>query len=65
MLFRSLLAGATMFLVPRAEFAQAKRFAGPDLEIRPVDTLRDALEVLSTVGGNGLALPKLDVETAS
>lgn len=58
-------AGATMFLVPRAEFEQAKKFAGPDLQIRPVDTLRDALEVLSTVGGNGLALPKLDVETAS
>jgi PDZ domain-containing protein len=58
-------AGATMFLVPRAEYKQAKKFAGSELDVRPVDTLSDALKVLSTVGGNGLALPKLDVETAS
>jgi PDZ domain-containing protein len=58
-------AGASMFLVPRAEYAQAKRFAGDQLDVRPVDTLQDALKVLSTVGGNGLALPKLDVKTAS
>jgi PDZ domain-containing protein len=57
--------GATLFLVPSAELATAKRFAGDDLEVLPVDTLDDALAALATVGGNGLALPKLDADGAS
>jgi Lon-like protease len=58
-------AGASVFMVPRAEFAEAERFAGDDLDVQIVDTLQDALRVLAKVGGNGLALPKLDVGAAS
>jgi PDZ domain-containing protein len=58
-------AGATLFLVPSAELETARRFAGDDLEVLPVDTLDDALAALAGVGGNGLALPKLDDEGAS
>jgi len=58
-------AGASLFLVPRAEYAEAKRFAGKKLDVQVVDTLQDALRVLSTVGGNGLALPKLGSGAAS
>jgi PDZ domain-containing protein len=58
-------AGATLFMVPSAEYAQAKRFAGKKLDVERVDTLQDALRVLASVGGNGLALPKLQVGGAS
>jgi PDZ domain-containing protein len=58
-------AGATIFLVPSAELDTARRFAGDDLEVIPVDTLDEALQALAKVGGNGLALPKLDTESAS
>jgi len=58
-------AGASLFLVPRAEYAEAKRFAGKKLDVQVVDTLQDALRVLATVGGNGLALPKLGSGAAS
>jgi PDZ domain-containing protein len=57
--------GATLFLVPSGELAAARRFAGDDLRVEPVDTLDDALAALARVGGNGLALPKLDAEGAS
>ena len=57
--------GASLFLGPSGELAEARRFAGDDLEVRAVDTLDDALSALAEVGGNGLALPKLGVEGAS
>lgn len=52
-------AGAELFLVPPAELETARRFAGDDLRVEPVGSLDDALRVLATVGGNGLALPDL------
>ena len=57
--------GATLFMVPSAEYERAKRFAGEDLDVERVDSLDDALRVLASVGGNGLALPKLDGGAAS
>ena len=57
--------GATLFLVPSGELAEARRFAGDELEVRAVDTLEEALSALAEVGGNGLALPKLSAEGAS
>ena len=57
--------GATLFLVPSGEVAEARRFAGDELEVRPVDTLDDALSALAELGGNGLALPKLGAGGAS
>ena len=58
-------AGATLFLVPSGELELARRFAGDDLVVVAVDTLDEALAALAEVGGNGLALPKLDEEGAS
>lgn len=55
-------AGAELFLVPPAELETARRFAGDDLRVEAVGTLEDALRVLATVGGNGLALPTLTPE---
>jgi PDZ domain-containing protein len=52
-------AGATVFLVPRGEYATAKKFAGKGLDVEMVDNLQDALRILARLGGNGLALPKL------
>jgi PDZ domain-containing protein len=49
-------AGAELFLVPKAELAQARARAGDRLTVKPVETLQDALRVLATYGGNGLAL---------
>jgi PDZ domain-containing protein len=43
-------AGATLFLVPSSEYDEAKKFAG-DMQVESVDTLDDALRVLSTIGG--------------
>ena len=57
--------GAKLFLVPSGELELARRFADDDLEVRPVDTLDDALEALAAVGGNGTALPMLGDEGAS
>lgn len=39
-------AGASLFLVPRDEAAQAQEAAGNDLEVVPVDTVDDALTAL-------------------
>ena len=58
-------AGATLFLVPSGELEIARRFAGDDLRVEPADSITDALAVLATVGGNGLALPDLGSERAS
>ena len=42
--------GAELFLVPRSEYDEAKKYAG-SLRVEPVDNVNDALEVLATVGG--------------
>jgi len=57
--------GATLFIVPSGELELARRFAGDELRVEPADTLEEALAVLATVGGNGLALPDLGAEGAS
>jgi len=43
-------AGATLFLVPSHEYDEALKYAG-DMQVESVDTLDDALRVLSSVGG--------------
>ena len=48
-------AGAQLFLVPSSEYEQAKEFAG-DMRVEPVDTIDDALRVLSTIGGGAEAV---------
>jgi PDZ domain-containing protein len=49
-------AGARLFLVPRANYAEAKKHAG-SVDVRPVDTFDDALSVLGSFNGsNALAL---------
>lgn len=58
-------AGAELFLVPSGEYEAAKRFAGKDLRIEVADSLDDALRVLATLGGNGLALPVIDAGISS
>jgi PDZ domain-containing protein len=49
-------AGAEVFLVPADEVDQADSVSD-DIRVAPVDDLDDALEVLSELGGNALALP--------
>ena len=51
-------AGVKLFLVPKDELAQARRHAGKGLVVEPVENLQDALRILATFGGNGLALGK-------
>jgi PDZ domain-containing protein len=48
--------GADLFLVPTAELKDARKFAGKHLRVEPVRNLRDALRILASLGGNGLAL---------
>jgi PDZ domain-containing protein len=43
-------AGATLFLVPSSEYDEAKKYAG-DMRVESVDTIDDALRVLSSIGG--------------
>ena len=45
-------AGATVFLVPHDEVAEAKQWAGSDLKIVEVNTLDEALKALADNGGN-------------
>lgn len=47
-------AGYDVFLVPSAEYDQAVERAGGDLRVIPVDTLREALDALASLGGSGL-----------
>jgi len=54
--------GADVFLVPAGEVDIARRFAGDDLTIVPIEDLDDALEALAELGGNGLALPPLEAD---
>jgi PDZ domain-containing protein len=49
-------AGIKLFLVPRGEYEEARRRAGSGVRVEAVDNLDDALRVLASVGGNGLAL---------
>jgi len=55
-------AGIDLFIVPSSlpadEIADARRLAGDDLRIVPVDDLDGALAALAEVGGNGLALAR-------
>jgi hypothetical protein len=50
--------------VPRGELADARKAAGGDLQVEPVDTLEDALRVLAREGGNGLALGRPGTRTS-
>jgi len=49
-------AGVDLMLVPASEVDEARKYAG-DLRIEPVESLIQALEVLTTVGGGNLVLP--------
>jgi PDZ domain-containing protein len=51
-------AGVQLFLVPKAEVAEARKHAGKHLRIEPVENLDDALRILAGFGGNGLALER-------
>ena len=54
-----LRAGADLFIVPKAEIADAQKAAvGSRLRVVGVETLDDALKVLAGEGGNALSLPK-------
>ena len=44
--------GATLFLVPKDEYEEASKYAGDDLKVVGVDTLDEALDVLSRNGGD-------------
>jgi PDZ domain-containing protein len=57
-------AGIDLFLVPRGELADARKAAGKDLQVEPVDTLDDALRILAHEGGNGLALGRPGARTS-
>ena len=48
-------AGATLFLVPSSEYDEAKKYAG-DMRVESVDTIDDALRVLTTIGGGTTAV---------
>jgi Lon-like protease len=49
--------GYDVFLVPSGEFQEAQERAGGALEVIAVDTLRDALDALASLGGSGLGNP--------
>lgn len=51
-------AGIDLFLVPAAEEEAARRHAGDGLRVEGVEDLDDALRILASVGGNGLALSR-------
>jgi PDZ domain-containing protein len=47
-------AGASLFIVPRVNYAKAKAHAG-NVRVEPVDTFQDALRVLATLPGSNAA----------
>ena len=51
-------AGVELFLVPEGELAEARKHAGKNVRVEAVGSLEDALRILSTFGGNGLALER-------
>ena len=54
-------AGIDVFIVPTADYEAALTRAG-DVEIVPVDTLEEALDALSEMGGNADDLPRIGEE---
>ncbi|MCB0993759.1 MAG: PDZ domain-containing protein [Acidimicrobiales bacterium] len=48
--------GVEVFIVPSSEYDEAIEYAG-DMEVRPVDTLEEALAVLAEVGGDVPSVP--------
>ena len=51
-------AGVKLFLVPTDEVKEARAHAGKGLRVEPVGNIHDALRILATLGGNGLALER-------
>ena len=49
--------GYDVLLVPSAEFEEARERAGGAIEVIAVDTLREALDALASLGGSGLGNP--------
>jgi PDZ domain-containing protein len=45
-------AGASIFIVPRANYAEAKAHAGNHLKVYAVDNFDDALRILGTLNGS-------------
>jgi PDZ domain-containing protein len=56
--------GAELFLVPRSEYDEAEKYAGP-LRIEPVDNIDDALKVLATIGGGSDVIPATTTATTA
>jgi PDZ domain-containing protein len=44
-------AGDKIFLVPAANFAEAKKYEGPDLKVYSVSTIQQAISILESYGG--------------
>ncbi len=57
-------AGVDLMLVPGREIDEARKYAG-DLRVEPVESLTQALEVLTTVGGGNLVLPAVGTALAA
>ena len=57
-------AGVQLMLVPASEIDEARKYAG-DLRIEPVETLDQALEILTTVGGGNSVLPAVGSSIAA
>jgi len=53
-------AGIDVFLVPSHEYDLAKRYAGDGVQVEKVDTVQDALRILTDLGGDEVALPAVD-----
>jgi len=49
--------GYDVFLVPSGEYEEARERGGSAIEVIAVDTLRDALDALASLGGSGLGKP--------
>ena len=49
--------GYDVFLVPSGEVEEARQRAGDKVKVIGVDTLRDALDALASLGGSGLGSP--------
>ena len=50
-------AGVDLMFVPASEIDEARKYAG-NLRVEPVDTLDQALAILTSVGGGNAALPQ-------
>ncbi len=56
---------ADLFLVPRADYADAVAHAGSNLKVVAVDDLDDALDALADLGGNADELPTVGAAAGS